>query len=190
MINTSVRKIRLPPILTENITIIHNDVSNSHPDEIVLTKPKIESTLQIKNPTPRATQKLKGVRKRPWTQIEDVLLAKLANKIGSQKWSEIAKRIKGREGKQCRERWHNHLNPDIRKDPWDFHEEWLLFLSHKIHGNKWSIMAKYINGRTDNSIKNHWNSVMKRKLNEYDDRLDQIITDSEKIAKTIGQERN
>jgi hypothetical protein len=64
----------------------------------------------------------------PWTQLEDVLLTKLVNKIGSQKWSEIAKRIKGREGKQCRERWHNHLNPQIRKDPWDEKEEWLLFL--------------------------------------------------------------
>ena len=60
--------------------------------------------------------------------MEDVLLTKLVNKIGSQKWSEIAKRIKGREGKQCRERWHNHLNPQIRKDPWDEKEEWLLFL--------------------------------------------------------------
>lgn len=138
-------------------------------DEIL--RKRIESSNYTKD-TGRVTKKLKGVRKRPWTQLEDVLLTKLVNKIGSQKWSEIAKRIKGREGKQCRERWHNHLNPQIRKDPWDEKEEWLLFLSHRIYGNKWSIIAKNIYGRTDNSIKNHWNSVMKRKWIEYNERLD------------------
>jgi len=140
----------------------------------MLIKPKVDLDNPVKI-TQRATQKLKGVRKRPWTHSEDVLLSKLVDEIGSQKWSEIAKAIKNREGKQCRERWHNHLNPDIRKDPWSSKEEWLLFLSHKIHGNKWSIMAKYIPGRTDNSIKNHWNSVMKKRLNEYNLRLKEIL---------------
>jgi len=47
-----------------------------------------------------------------------------------------------------------------------FHEEWVLFLAHTAHGNRWAEMTKMIPGRTDNSIKNHWNSTMRKKINE------------------------
>jgi hypothetical protein len=109
----------------------------------------------------------KLIKTGPWTAEEDRVVIDLVQENGPQKWTFIASHLPGRIGKQCRERWHNHLNPQIRKDDWHIDEEWLLFLLHKSMGNSWAEIAKVIRGRTDNSIRNHWNSTMKKKLPEF-----------------------
>ncbi|KAM7513169.1 hypothetical protein LguiB_012044 [Lonicera macranthoides] len=105
--------------------------------------------------------------KGPWTKEEDEIIIQLVSEYGAKKWSTIAQHLTGRIGKQCRERWHNHLNPAINKDAWMQEEELALIRAHQIYGNKWAELTKFLPGRTDNAIKNHWNSSVKKKLDSY-----------------------
>ncbi|KAK1367748.1 Myb-related protein like [Heracleum sosnowskyi] len=105
--------------------------------------------------------------KGPWSKEEDDIIIQLVEQIGPKKWSSIAQHLPGRIGKQCRERWHNHLNPSINKDAWTLEEEMALIRAHQVYGNKWAELTKFLPGRTDNSIKNHWNSSVKKKLDSY-----------------------
>ncbi|CAL9229959.1 unnamed protein product [Arabidopsis halleri] len=105
--------------------------------------------------------------KGPWTKEEDEMIVQLIEKYGPKKWSTIARFLPGRIGKQCRERWHNHLNPAINKEAWTQEEELVLIRAHQIYGNRWAELTKFLPGRSDNGIKNHWHSSVKKKLDSY-----------------------
>ena len=119
--------------------------------------------------------------KQIWTAEEDKRLLKLIKLHGPVHWSLISAEMEGREGKQCRERWHNHLNPDILKDSWTEEEDLRLYFLYRLFGSKWSILSFIFPGRTDNSIKNHWNSVMKKKVKRFETYL-KTLTEKEQLT--------
>jgi len=95
-------------------------------------------------------------RKRNFTIVEDAALLQLVHQFGIGKWKEIASHIPGRTDRQCRERYKTYLAPGIRNDPWSPEEDDILAQKVKQYGQKWAIISKYLNGRTDNAIKNRY----------------------------------
>lgn len=103
--------------------------------------------------------------KRNWTPEEDDRLRALVKaQAGPFNWSDIARHFDQRVGKQCRERWHNHLSDHLIKTEWSPEEDARLIAMHATYGNRWAFLSQYFPGRTDNMIKNRWNTTLCKRV--------------------------
>jgi Myb-like DNA-binding domain len=104
--------------------------------------------------------------RRRWKDWEDALLAQVVACEGPSRWNEIAKSFPGRNGRQVRLRWMNHLQPSLDKAPWRQEEDEMLLSAHAARGNKWALIAAQLGGRTDNAVKNRFKSLQRRNHRE------------------------
>ncbi|KAG6665059.1 hypothetical protein CIPAW_02G135900 [Carya illinoinensis] len=109
----------------------------------------------------------KEVSKGAWTAEEDRKLAEVIEIHGAKRWKKIADKAGlDRCGKSCRLRWLNYLRPNIKRGNISAQEEDLILRLHKLLGNRWSLIAGRLPGRTDNEIKNYWNSHLSKKIKQ------------------------
>ncbi|XP_014519831.1 transcription factor MYB106-like [Vigna radiata var. radiata] len=106
-----------------------------------------------------------GLKKGPWTPDEDKKLLDYVRNYGHGNWRSVpAKAGLQRCGKSCRLRWINYLKPDIKRGNFSAEEDHTIIQLHALLGNKWSIIAAHLPQRTDNEIKNYWNTNIKKRL--------------------------
>ncbi|KAL5544207.1 hypothetical protein UlMin_007991 [Ulmus minor] len=125
-------------------------------------------------------------RKGLWTTEEDRILMDYINVHGKGKWNRIAKETGlKRGGKSCRLRWINYLSPSVKRGDFSEEEEDLIIRLHNLLGNRWSLIAGRVPGRTDNQVKNHWNTHLSKKLKVKKGKNKTMDSSEERVEETL-----
>jgi hypothetical protein len=97
-----------------------------------------------------------------FTSKEDQMMEGLVEQFGTNDWESVARLIPGRSPRQCRERWFTYVAPEVNRMPWSCEEDALLFDLVQTHGPKWGSLASFFCNRTQNNVKNRWNTVIRK----------------------------
>ncbi|KAK9116736.1 hypothetical protein Sjap_015683 [Stephania japonica] len=128
-----------------------------------------------------------GVKKGPWTPEEDIMLVSYIQENGAGNWRAVPTNTGlFRCSKSCRLRWTNYLRPGIKRGNFSDHEEKMIIHLQALLGNRWAAIASYLPQRTDNDIKNHWNTHLKKKLKKQL-QIDPNLKDDSFITSDKGQ---
>jgi hypothetical protein len=100
-------------------------------------------------------------KKSKWTIDEDQQLLAAVHTYGTDSWGKISALVPTRSGKQCRERWIGQLAPSVSKEIWSSHEDTILKRQHALSGNRWTVVAAHLPGRSSLQVKNRWNWLMR-----------------------------
>jgi hypothetical protein len=115
----------------------------------------------------------------PWAPEEDDRLRDCVAINGTSNWSVVAEHKPEREGKQCRERWYNHLSPDVNKGAWTEEEDRIIISMQEKIGNQWAKITKLLPGRSDNAVKNRFHMAMRAKNREMRSQVTDAIIEQE-----------
>ncbi|XVF30694.1 hypothetical protein REPUB_Repub16aG0080100 [Reevesia pubescens] len=138
-----------------------------------------------------------GIKKGPWTPEEDIILVSYIQEHGPGNWRSVPTNTGLlRCSKSCRLRWTNYLRPGIKRGNFTPHEEGMIIHLQALLGNKWAAIASYLPQRTDNDIKNYWNTHLKKKLKKFQSALDSHMaqdsstTTSQFVSKSLNERRS
>ncbi|XP_058079391.1 transcription factor MYB60-like [Magnolia sinica] len=126
-----------------------------------------------------------GIKKGPWTPEEDIILVSYIQEHGPGNWRSVPTNTGLlRCSKSCRLRWTNYLRPGIKRGNFTPHEEGMIIHLQALLGNRWAAIASYLPQRTDNDIKNYWNTHLKKKIKKFQTAMDSHMTTSDTSAIT------
>lgn len=138
---------------------INNNIhTNPNTDDDIVMKEKEENFINIKT-----KPKIKNL----FTKEEDKKIIRLVKQYGK-KWKKIAEELGTKQGKQIRERYVNNLSPNVKKEKFNINEELKIYQLYKKYGNKWTYFTTFLPGRSADTIKNRFNSSIKKKNAEFD----------------------